>query len=218
MGNVAVTGGRSFFYLYDSSADKSTMVPNILGRAEQSWERSVASPDGRTLALCGNDGYVVLFDMVCKCGMMHFKLNGSVRALVFTPDGSEVMASGSDGDVYRWDLRSSKCLERFANQDGTITSSSSRVSSVPKVESIPSIDQKHAQLAMATHAPVKSIMNLKTSADRVPFNTDGQNWPCRVDEKHRRSNYCTCRVAPLCQSWATCGASTFPVQIPSPGQ
>jgi U3 small nucleolar RNA-associated protein 18 len=186
-GNVAVTGRRSFFYIYDSAADKEIMIPRILGRAEKSWERSVASPDGRTLALCGNDGYVVLFDTVRHCGMTHFKLNGSVRAITFTPDSSEIMASGSDGDVYRWDLRSSKCLERFTNQDGTITSSlaaSSRLLAVGAESGVVNLypEQRpetrtangNSAALLATHAPVKSIMNLKTSADLVRFNTDGQ--------------------------------------------
>ena len=100
----------------------------IIGRQEKSLERCVASPDGRTLAFCGNDGYVILFDAHTKSWMTDFKMNGSVRAIVFTnDDGNEVLASGSDGDVYRWDLRSRKCLERFSNQDGTITSSLGRV-------------------------------------------------------------------------------------------
>ena len=32
-----------------------------------------------------------------------FKSSGNVRAVVFTPDSKCILASGSDGDVYRYD-------------------------------------------------------------------------------------------------------------------
>merc|ERR1712157_107496 len=51
-------------------------------------------------------------------------MNGNVRSVTFSSDGEQLFTSGSDGDVYRWDLRNTfKCVERFSNQDGSITSS-----------------------------------------------------------------------------------------------
>ena len=123
-GNVVVTGRRPFFYLYNTAASRVDLVPRIVGRQDKSLETCVASPDGRTIALGGNDGYIILFDAHTKSWMCDLKLNGSVRAFTFTGAGDELLASGSDGDVYRWDMRNNrKCIERFTNQDGTITSS-----------------------------------------------------------------------------------------------
>jgi len=100
-GNVVVSGRRPFFYIYDAVAGKVDHVPRIQGREEKSWERHVVSPDGKLIAFVGNDGYIVLVDAHNKHWVGDMKCNGSVRALNFTPDGKYVLASGSDGDIYR---------------------------------------------------------------------------------------------------------------------
>lgn len=100
-GNVVVSGRRRFFYMYDAVAGKVDFVPRIMGRDEKSWERHVASPNGDMIAFLGNDGFIVLVDAHSKHWITDLKMNGSVRALTFTPDGSHILSSGSDGDVYR---------------------------------------------------------------------------------------------------------------------
>lgn len=173
-GNVLVSGRRPFFYIYDAVAGKLDYIPRILGREEKSWERSVSSPDGRTVAFCGNDGYVVLFDVTSKRTRAELKLNGSVRAITFSVDGEHVLASGSDGDVYRWDVRSKKCLERFANEDGTITSSLAISSSNLAVGAESGVVNLFPGNVGQAKKPLKSIMNLATSNDALRFNSDGQ--------------------------------------------
>jgi U3 small nucleolar RNA-associated protein 18 len=186
-GNVVVSGRRSFFYIYDAVAGKIDHVPRIIGREEKSLERCVPSPDGRTLAFCGNDGYIILFDVHNKHWIADLKMNGSVRAITFTPDGEQLVASGSDGDVYRWDLKSRQCIERFSNEDGTITAAlaaSSRHLAVGAEsgvvnlysERVTSRDPfgKPTPSLVSRKNPVKSIMNLHTSADMVRLNHDGQ--------------------------------------------
>jgi U3 small nucleolar RNA-associated protein 18 len=101
-GKVVISGRRKFFYIYDAVAGKVDPVPRILGRDERSWENHAVSPDGTLIAFLGNDGYVVLVDSHSKQWVGNLKLNGSVRAVTFTPDGSSILASGSDGDVYRY--------------------------------------------------------------------------------------------------------------------
>jgi U3 small nucleolar RNA-associated protein 18 len=77
------------------------MVPKIMGRQEKSLEKFAVSPDGRTIAFIGNDGYIILVDVHSKQWIADLKMNGSARAVTFTPDGEEILGSGSDGDVYR---------------------------------------------------------------------------------------------------------------------
>eukprot|EP00536_Pseudo-nitzschia_multiseries_P003153 jgi/Psemu1/185171/e_gw1.47.101.1 len=184
-GKVVLSGRRKFFYFYDMISGKVDLVPSILGRDERSWERHTVSPDGKLIAFVGNDGYVILVDSFSKQSVGSLKLNGSVRAITFTPDGSELLASGSDGDIYRWDVNSRQCIERFSNGDGTITSSlaASNTSLAVGAESgVVNLYSEHrAQKSRSsllggvnTKTPLKSIMNLPTSADVVSFNSDGQ--------------------------------------------
>lgn len=79
-----------------------------------------------------------------------------------------------------WDVKSRQCLERFSNGDGTITSSLSAsynnlaVGAESGVVNLYSEHQKQSLRGGVDKAPLKSIMNLHTSADCVRFNTDGQ--------------------------------------------
>jgi len=187
-GKVVLTGRRKFFYIYDAVAGKVDLVPKIHGRDERSWERHTVSPDGSLIALVGNDGYIVLVDSHSKQCVGTLKLNGSVRAITFTPDGTCIIASGSDGDIYRWDVKSRQCIERFANGDGTITSSldaSSTTLAVGAESGVVNLYSEHNYrrqqqqsssflAGIQTKTPLKSIMNLHTSADMVRFNSDGQ--------------------------------------------
>lgn len=180
-GKVVVSGRRPFFYLYDSVAGKLDHVPRIMGREEKSLEKCVPSPDGKLIAFVGNDGYVLLVDVQSKQWLANLKMNGSVRAITWTPDGEYILASGSDGDVYRWEVRSRRCVERFTTQDGTITSylaASSRrhlaVGSESGVVGLYNDEIVRHHDVNSSRTPIKSIMNLHTSADMVRFNHDGQ--------------------------------------------
>mmetsp|Transcript_2091 Transcript_2091/g.4843 ORF Transcript_2091/g.4843 Transcript_2091/m.4843 type:complete len:696 (-) Transcript_2091:85-2172(-) len=190
-GKVVVSGRRPFFYLYDAVSGNVDLVPRILGRDERSWERHTVSPDGRLIAFVGNDGYIVLVDAHSKHSVGTLKLNGSVRSITFTPDGSNIIASGSDGDVYRWDVKSRRCIERFPNQDGTVTSclaaSSTRLA-VGAESGVVNLYSEHQdsfqssfygggsrqKSGITSKDPLKSIMNLQTSNDALKFNSDGQ--------------------------------------------
>ena len=96
-----VSGRRKFFYIYDAVAGKIDKIPRICGREEKSLERHVSSPDGKLIAFIGNDGFIILVEASSKLWVGDLKMNGSCRALCFSPDGREILSSGSDGDVYR---------------------------------------------------------------------------------------------------------------------
>ena len=77
------------------------LVPKIQGREDKSLEKFTTSPDGTLIAFIGNDGFIILVEAKTKMWVADLKINGSVRALAFTPDGEFIIASGSDGEVYR---------------------------------------------------------------------------------------------------------------------
>ncbi|KAL3815604.1 hypothetical protein ACHAXA_007136 [Cyclostephanos tholiformis] len=189
--SVVVSGRRPFFYVYDAASGNVQRVPGIVGRRERSLEKFRISPDGRTIAFVGNDGYIILVDGATRQWIGDLKMNGSARAIAFTNDGEYVLGSGSDGDVYRFHIGSRRCVERFHNEDGTITSSlaiSSNSLAVGAESGVVNLyDDKYAPASMrrgggissfaainADRNPIKSIMNLTTSADDIRFNHDGQ--------------------------------------------
>lgn len=118
-GFLVVRGLRSFFYVYDSNIEK---IPRIAGRSEKSLEKFTTSSDRLLIAFYLNDGYIILVDAKTKLWVANMKMNKSVRAIVFTEDGWCILSCGSDGDVYRWDVQTTLCIDRFQNQDGAITS------------------------------------------------------------------------------------------------
>ena len=101
-------------------------------------------------------------------------MNGSVRAVTFMPNNEYLLASGSDGDVYRFDLRTRRCVDRFSNEDGTITSCLSASLKHFSVGAESGVVNLYSANKSLGRKPIKSIMNLKTSADFSVFNDDGQ--------------------------------------------
>jgi len=186
-GSVVLSGRRPFFYVYDALSGKIQKVPSIVGRTERSLEKFSVSRDGKMIAFMGNDGYVILVDGKTRQWVGDLKMNGSVRAIEFEEGGEYVLGSGSDGDVYRWHIGSRRCVERFHNEDGTITSSlavssnflavgaESGVVNLYNDRHAPSLARGGSRLGLAStnRAPLKSIMNLTTSADNLRFNHDG---------------------------------------------
>lgn len=175
-GNIAVSGRRKFFYLYDAESGKMDKIPYIQGRKEKSLEKFVASPDGSLIAFIGNDGYIILVEAKSKSWVADLKMNGSARAVSFSPCGDFITASGSDGEVYRWDIRSKKCIDRFQNEDGTITSfisASSRFLAVGAESGVVNIYNDNCS-PFQKRSPLKSIMNMHTSIDFMRFNPTGE--------------------------------------------
>ena len=176
-GNVVVSGRRPFFYIYDAVSGSVDLVPKIPGREEKSLETCYSSPDGSMLAFGGNDGYIILVDAKSKQWVADLKMNGSCRSVTFSPSGDRIMASGSDGDVYSWDLRTRKCQGRFSNHDGTIVQSmaaTSRHIATGAESGVVNLFNSHAPDGVSSREPLKSVMNLHTSVDDMCFNEDGQ--------------------------------------------
>ncbi len=181
---VVVSGRRPFFYWYDTVSGATGRVHRLMGREEKSLEHFVASPDGQWLAFTGKDGYVVLVGARSKQWAGEFKMNGTARALAFSADGQHLLASGGDAVVYRWDLRSTRCLSRFHNEGGTVTSalatSAAGMTAVGAESGVVNLYEDQEVLGrgvghhMAALPPTKALTNLTTAVDTLAFNHDGQ--------------------------------------------
>ncbi|CAM9257503.1 unnamed protein product [Pylaiella littoralis] len=184
-----VTGRRSFFYSYDVATGKVMKVPRIFssGRAEKHVETFAASPDGRWLAFIGSGGYVLLLSSKTKQWAADFKLNSTATAVSFSPDSRYVLASSADADVYKFDIRSRRCVSRFFNEGGTSTTSMSATgstSSSPQrltavgsesgVVNVYDADALETGKRVLRPSPLKAVMSLTTPVTTTKFSPDGQ--------------------------------------------
>ena len=113
---IILSSRRSFFYVYDLQAAKVSRIPTIVGREEKSLETFKMSPDGKYITFLGNDGYAIMVDRKTKRWLFDLKMNGSIRTCSYSSDGNQMYTSGSDGQVYIWDLRMRKCLDRHTDE------------------------------------------------------------------------------------------------------
>ncbi|CAM9367166.1 unnamed protein product [Ascophyllum nodosum] len=184
---AVITGNRPFFYWYDVNSGKVQKVPRVFssGRAEKRMETFAASPDGRWLAFVGSGGYILLLANKTKQWVTDFKLNtDKATSVAFTPDSAFVLASGSDGNVFKFDLRSRRCVLRFFNEGGTSTTSLAMspssthslmaVGSDSGVVNVYGNDAFQSGKRVFRPMPLKAIMSLTTPATTTKFSPDGQ--------------------------------------------
>ena len=71
--------------------------PSVLhaGRREQFFDHFVVSPDNSLLVFLGMDGYMPLVSNRTKQWVANLKMNGAVKDVSFTPDGSRLFSTGS---------------------------------------------------------------------------------------------------------------------------
>lgn len=110
------TSRRTWFYTYDLESGTIDRVPGVRGREEKSFESSYVSPDGKHLVLLGKDGYLVLISTKTKQWVADMKMNGTSRAVCFSPSGDIMYSYGGDGQVYVWDMKTRDCVHRFIDE------------------------------------------------------------------------------------------------------
>lgn len=181
-----LSGRRPFIYTYDVVKGVIDKVHRIQNRKEKSWEVFATSPGGEMIALIGKDGYIVLLDGGSYSFLAEFKMSGTARAVTFSYCGNYVLASGSDGQVWKWDVRKlgdKRPVYRYKNQDGSIVQSlacSSTFTAVGSESGVVNIydnrreERDFSKQWSAEREPIKALMNIKTAVDNLSFNHDGQ--------------------------------------------
>jgi len=194
---VVLSSRRSYLYIYDAISGTVDTIPKISSRTEKSYENMITSPNGKYIAIYGNDGYVLLLSTLTKRLVQTFKINGNVRSMTFYPTNDNdinsymLLISGSDGIIYRFDLRYNKCLDMFDNNnDGsTIHSLSTYYQPAPDTFN----NSNDCKLAVGSESGIvniytlpksnennkpiltKSIMNLKTSITNIKPNNNNSS-------------------------------------------
>ncbi|KAK6311520.1 hypothetical protein J4Q44_G00171840 [Coregonus suidteri] len=103
------------------------------------------------------------------------KINGNITGVSFSHDGSKVFTNSEEGEVYIWDMRSSKCLNRFTD-DGCVSGTSIAASrngqylACGSAAGVVNVYSQEVCMRQNNPKPLKAIMNLVTSATSLRFN------------------------------------------------
>lgn len=181
---VVLSSRRSYLNIYDAISGTIDTVPKISSRSEKSYENMLTSPNGQYIAIIGNDGYVLLLSTQTKRLVQTFKINGNARSITFHPNNDMLFVSGSDGIIYRFDLRSNKkCLDFFDNNKDCTTIHS--LSCYYQPDKYNNNSDDNLKLAVGSESGIvniytlpknnkptctKTIMNLKTSITHIKPN------------------------------------------------
>lgn len=171
---VVMTSRYRYFHVFDMMAGHITKIPNIKGTTEQRMMKFQVSPDGRFIVFVGNYGYMYLLSGKNKELIDTLKMNGTVSSMCFTPDGSQLLSFGDDGEVYVWDLSTRECVHKFIDE-GCMKGTSVAVSRNNQYiacgcdSGVVNIYDQSC-LSQANPKPLKSIMNLVTSIGSIRFN------------------------------------------------
>ncbi|XP_070703390.1 U3 small nucleolar RNA-associated protein 18 homolog [Pempheris klunzingeri] len=172
---IATSLRNRMFYLYDMMEGRVTPVHTVRGLNEARVKEFSVCPEGGALLLTGTNGYLHLLTLKTKEVVHSMKINGDVSGVAFSHDGSKVFANSEEGEVYVWDMRSSRCVNRFTD-DGCVTGTSIATSqngqylACGSQAGVVNVYSQEACLNSANPKPLKAVMNLLTSATSLAFN------------------------------------------------
>ncbi|XP_067427022.1 U3 small nucleolar RNA-associated protein 18 homolog [Thunnus thynnus] len=172
---IATSLKNKMFYLYDMMEGRVTPVHTVRGLNEARVKEFSVCPDGGALLLTGTNGYLHMLTLKTKEVVRSMKINGNVSGVAFSHDGSKVFTNSEEGEVYVWDMRSSRCVNRFTD-DGCVKGTSiaaspnGRYLACGSQSGVVNVYSQEACLNSANPKPLKAVMNLLTSATSLTFN------------------------------------------------
>uniref|UniRef100_K3WHM9 U3 small nucleolar RNA-associated protein 18 homolog n=1 Tax=Globisporangium ultimum (strain ATCC 200006 / CBS 805.95 / DAOM BR144) TaxID=431595 RepID=K3WHM9_GLOUD len=174
---VVLSGPRSYFFSYDLEAGKITKIPGIIGRKEKKLERFTVSQSGDRIVFLGSDGYMSVMSSRSYEWIGNMKMNGDVRSATFCEDDRYLLSTGSDGQIYKWDMRTRKCV--FVHQDegslGNHVIAASRDGKFYAAGSESGVVNVYDNTGLTSPSkPRKSLMQLTTEVTSLQFNSDSQ--------------------------------------------
>eukprot|EP01027_Heterolobosea_sp_BB2_P014143 GEZU01020357.1.p1 GENE.GEZU01020357.1~~GEZU01020357.1.p1 ORF type:complete len:410 (-),score=114.90 GEZU01020357.1:89-1318(-) len=92
---ILVTGRKPYFYVLDVERGTSNKI-KIAGTTERSFELFDISPDNKTIAFAGHNGYIRLVSNDSKRWISDLKMNGTVETLQFSADANYLYSSGGN--------------------------------------------------------------------------------------------------------------------------
>ncbi|KAM4530788.1 U3 small nucleolar RNA-associated protein 18 homolog [Odontesthes bonariensis] len=176
---IATSLRNRMFYLYDMMEGRVSPVHAVRGLNEARVKEFSVCPEGGALLLSGTSGYLHLLTLKTNEVVRSMKMNGNVSGVAFSPDGDKVFTNSDEGEVYVWDLRSSRCLNRFTDAGcvrGTSIAASpdGRYLACGSQSGVVNIYSQEACLNSTNPKPLKAVMNLLTTATSLAFNPSSE--------------------------------------------
>jgi WD domain, G-beta repeat len=100
---VASADGAGQVILWDTKTGAAIGAPIKGGIGDASIYALAFSPDGKSLAISGNDKSVHLLDVASRTESVAPVLPAAVKTVAFSPDGQQVLAGDDAGNVHVWD-------------------------------------------------------------------------------------------------------------------
>lgn len=176
---VATSLTNKMFYIYDMMEGQVVPVMTVRGLNEAKVKEFSVSPEGDSLLLTGTRGYLHVLTLKTKEVVRSMKINGNIAGVAFNRDGSKIYTHSEEGEVYVWDSRSSRCLNRFTDE-GCVHGTSiaaSRNGQYPACGSQSGVVNVYSQEACqgsANPKPLKAVKNLLTTATSLTFNPSSE--------------------------------------------
>uniref|UniRef100_A0A667WEA1 U3 small nucleolar RNA-associated protein 18 homolog n=1 Tax=Myripristis murdjan TaxID=586833 RepID=A0A667WEA1_9TELE len=176
---VATSLKNKMFYLYDMMEGRVQPVHTVRGLNEARVKEFSVCPEGDSLLLTGTSGYLHVLTLKTKEVVRSMKINGNISGVAFSHDGSKVFTNSEEGEVYVWDMRSSRCLNRFTD-DGCVRGTSIAASrngqylACGSQSGVVNIYSQEACLSSTNPRPLKAVMNLLTTATSLTFNPSSE--------------------------------------------
>ncbi|CAH0481003.1 unnamed protein product [Peronospora belbahrii] len=172
---AVLTGPRQYFFSYDIEAGKITKIPGLYGRKEKKRNTFVVSNNGETIVFMGSNGYLDVVSAKSYESIGTLKMNGSVKSVAFCENDRYLLSTGSDGQVYKWDMRTRRCV--FVHDDeGSLGSfalaASDKYYATGSKSGVVNIYDNAA--LTATPKPCKALMNLTTEVNHLVFNANAE--------------------------------------------
>ncbi|MBK9118076.1 MAG: protein kinase [Phycisphaerales bacterium] len=102
---------------------RETIVRGAAGNGVRPYspQRVAYAPDGVTLAIGGDDGMILLWDVAAeRVRATHAAHRGRITALLYTPAGTELVSASMDGSIAVWDARDFRLVRRIPAHVGGV--------------------------------------------------------------------------------------------------
>mmetsp|Transcript_10045 Transcript_10045/g.42262 ORF Transcript_10045/g.42262 Transcript_10045/m.42262 type:complete len:427 (+) Transcript_10045:87-1367(+) len=170
---IVVAGERKYFYQFDVHSSAVQKISTLTDGDEKGFRKFTTSSDGQKLAFLGHNGRILLLAAGSKQKIGFVKMNAHVKDAVFSNEDKELLSVGGDGNVYRWDVRTQRCIERHRDE-GCVRGTSIGSSTRKGLYACGSDSGVLNLYERGNLTPRKSFLNLTTPLDGIKFSSDGE--------------------------------------------